>query len=292
MLIAKAPRGPPLPLRFLYVVPVIVVICAYVFFICTFVVGFVATHLFYAETFFLSNFCIAILYLASASMSFTAYLRCCFTSPGTSKCKGAFQYSCISVENVEEGTKEDEGEHVGGQTPSQEVDGNVCTVCSLEKPKRAHHCSICNYCVLEMDHHCPWTGNCIGKYNYKFFYLFVFWGLVACLVNSLIGVDRYSLYRVGYTASTVTMVRFSFILSIGLSISLSIFVFMHTILISLNTTTIEMYIYGCRRFPYSGPTIIDNLKEKLGKHPATWLLPFFGLHEDKEEGKFCNINNF
>ena len=104
-------------------------------------------------------------------MSFAAYLRCCFTSPGTSKCKGAFQYSCISVENVEEGTNEDEEEEVGDQSLTHETDSNVCTVCSLEKPKRSHHCSICNYCVLEMDHHCPWTGNCIGKYNYKFFFL-------------------------------------------------------------------------------------------------------------------------
>ena len=241
----------------------------------TFVVGFVATHLFYAETFFLSNFCIAILYLASASMSFTAYLRCCFTSPGTSKCKGAFQYSCISVENVEEGTKEDEEEGVGGPTPSQEIDGNVCTVCSLEKPKRSHHCSICNYCVLEMDHHCPWTGNCIGKYNYKFFYLFVFWGLVACLVNSL-SVSIGTIYiELGTQASTVTMVRFSFILSIGLSISLSIFVFMHSILICLNTTTIEMYIYGCRKFPFSGPTMIENHAREAGQAPGDVAFAMF-----------------
>ena len=292
MLIAKRPRGPPIPLRFLYVVPVIVVICAYVFFIYTFFIGFVATRLFHAEQVFLSNFCIAFLYLGSALMSFAAYLRCCFTSPGTSKCKGAFQYSCISVENVEKGTNEDEEEEVGDQSLTHETDSNVCTVCSLEKPKRSHHCSICNYCVLEMDHHCPWTGNCIGKYNYKFFYLFVFWGLVACLVNSLISIDRYDLYRIGYAAGTVTMVRFSFILSIGLSISLSIFVCMHSILICLNTTTIEMYIYGCRKFPFSGPTMIENVREKLGRHPATWFLPCFGLHEDKEEGKFCNINHF
>ena len=126
----------------------IVVICAYIFFLH--VRRWLCRHTPVSRRAgFPFNFCIAFLYSWSASLSFAAYLRCCFTSPGTSKCKGAFQYSCISVENVEEGTNEAEEEGVGDQSSTQEIDSNVCTVCSLEKPKRSHHCSICNYCVLK-----------------------------------------------------------------------------------------------------------------------------------------------
>nr|GLL24283.1 probable protein S-acyltransferase 16 [Ipomoea trifida]GMC81730.1 probable protein S-acyltransferase 16 [Ipomoea batatas] len=169
-------------------------------------------------------------------------------------------------------------------------DLRYCQKCSLYKPPRAHHCRVCNRCVLRMDHHCVWMNNCVGHANYKVFFVFVVYAVIACLyslvllVGSLATESDEDEQQSGDSYRTVYII--SGLLLVPLSLALTFFLGWHIYLILQNKTTIE-YHEGVRAmwlaekggYLYSHPYDLgpyENIISVLGPNVLCWLFPTTG----------------
>ena len=63
-----------------------------------------------------------------------------------------------------------------------------CLICCSNIHSTSKHCKKCDKCIKNFDHHCNWLNNCIGKYNYGYFYLLCFVIILYCLINSICGI--------------------------------------------------------------------------------------------------------
>ena len=63
------------------------------------------------------------------------------------------------------------------------VNLNYCYTCFHFRPPRTSHCAECDNCVEKFDHHCLWMGTCVGKRNYRYFYIVLSLTTILCLIQ-------------------------------------------------------------------------------------------------------------
>jgi palmitoyltransferase ZDHHC2/15/20 len=174
------------------------------------------------------------------------------------------------------------------QETKKSGDRRHCKWCGKYKPDRTHHCKVCQTCVRRMDHHCPWIYNCVGYFNYKYFFLMLFYSMLDCHLITWTMVESVE-KTLDYPTSFFTMfiIIFGETVAAFLAILVTLFFCFHVWLMLSAMTTIEFCEKTLPKDPkkQSDTSLFNrgpyaNVCAVLGDNPICWLLPLNGPSGD------------
>ncbi|XP_014670661.1 PREDICTED: palmitoyltransferase ZDHHC2-like, partial [Priapulus caudatus] len=215
-----------------------------------------------------------------------SYYQTIFTEPAP--VPSQFYLSAVDVDDLENAETEDVQRQILAKAAKKlpilcrTMNGcnRYCEKCQCLKPDRSHHCSVCGRCILKMDHHCPWVNNCVNFSNYKFFVLFLGYGILYCLYVAFTSMPYFlQLFNVGFRGAAEFQIMFLFFLGLLFAISLVCLFGYHLFLTSRNKSTLESF-----RTPMftTGPDphgfnlgVKANFQEVFGDQREIMCLPIF-----------------
>jgi len=133
-------------------------------------------------------------------------------------------------------------------------------------------------CILKMDHHCPWIYNCVGFGNHKYFFLLLFYSVIA---TNIITWTMFESVKNSTDAKTpflkMFLLTFGETLASFLCLLSTLFFSFHIWLMLKSMTTIEFCEKSMKRSGYDSSAydrgFYGNIRAVLGDHPMYWLLP-------------------
>ena len=171
-----------------------------------------------------------------------------------------------------------------------------CKKCNNPRPYRSHHCKICGKCTLKMDHHCHWIANCVGYYNQKNFYQFLFYSTSSDLVAFLL--LFYRLFSCNFSIkdnvppgikikSGLTLIYYmwepiniiiSIFCSFAMTVSIGTLFYKQTWMLLLNQTTIDKKMYeDWENSPFYEEDKWKNFNSVMGNNFLEWIsFKFYG----------------
>ena len=172
----------------------------------------------------------------------------------------------------------------------KERDDLYCKKCRNSRPPRSHHCKICRKCTLKMDHHCQWIANCVGYYNQKNFYQFLFYATTGDLVGCIFlfmrlpycnfnirenippGIKIKSPLSLVYYMWEPIQISIGALCGLAMTVSIGTLFYKQTCMLLNNQTTIDKKMFeNWNNSPYYQPNKMKNFCSVMGHSYSDWF---------------------